>query len=281
VTSRPLLTLDEAVRHMRSRPEYADVVRDAYLGADVFDSYRRFSESAEWQEVGALLDGQIRDAVVVDLGAGTGIASRAFVEAGARRVYALEPDPSSEVGSAVIRRLAAGLPIEIVSSYAEHLPLADASADIVYMRQVLHHTRDLNGAIAECARVLRPGGRLIACREHVVRDEADLQAFLASHPVHHLAGGGNAYTLEAYEGALRRAGLAGIQTFAPWDSVINAFPAVRSRQELQALPSRWLAERFGRIGTLVARLPIVSDVVWSRIRRPFPGQMYSFLAHKG
>jgi hypothetical protein len=114
-----------------------------------------------------------------------------------------------------------------------------------------------------------------------VRDEADLQAFLASHPVHHLAGGENAYTLEAYEGALRRAGLTGLQTFAPWDSVINAFPAVRSRQELQALPSRWLAERFGRIGTLVARLPIVSDVVWSRIRRPFPGQMYSFLAHKG
>ena len=58
------------------------------------------------------------------------------------------------MGYGVIRRLVTRLPVEIVSSYAEHLPLADASADIVYMRQVLHHTRDLPAAIAECARVL-------------------------------------------------------------------------------------------------------------------------------
>ena len=276
-----MLTIDEAVRHMRSRPEYAAVVRDAYLGSDVFDSYLRFVESAEWQEVKGLLDGAIHDAVVVDLGAGTGIASRAFVETGARHVYALEPDPSNEVGYGVIRRLVTGLPVEIVSSYAEHLPLADASADIVYMRQVLHHTRDLPAAIAECARVLRPGGRLIACREHVVRSDAGLQAFLAAHPVHQLAGGENAYTLDAYESALKRAGLTVVETLATYDSVINAFPAVRSRRELEDLPKRWLRERFGRLGALLERLPIVSRFVWARIRRPFPGHMYSFLARKG
>jgi len=276
----PRLSIDEAVRHMRSRPEFADVVRDAYLGSDVFDSYRRFVESAEWREVRALLDGHIRDAVVVDLGAGTGIASRAFVDEGARHVLALEPDPSSEVGYEVIRRLVTGLPVSIASSYAEHLPLADGSADVVYMRQVLHHTRELDAAIAECARVLRPGGRLIACREHVVRDDADLQAFLAAHPVHRLAGGEHAYTLDAYEGALRRAGLSVLRTVAPWDSVINAFPAVRSQQELEELPTRWLRDRFGPIGALVARVPAVSSFVWARIRRPFPGQMYSFLARK-
>src|SRR5215207_1259215 len=72
-----MLTLDEAVRHMRSRPEYRDVVRDAYLGPDVDDSFRRFAGSAEWEEVKTLLGDAIEDAVVVDLGAGTGIASPA------------------------------------------------------------------------------------------------------------------------------------------------------------------------------------------------------------
>jgi len=276
-----MLTIDEAVRHMRSRPEYEDVVRDSYLGSDVDDSYRRFVGSAEWDEVKQLLGDAIRDAVVVDLGAGTGIASRAFVETGARQVFALEPDPSDEVGYRVIRRLTAGMPVEIVSSYGERIPIADASADIVYARQVLHHTRDLDAAAAECSRVLRPGGYFIACREHVVRNEAELQVFLAAHPVHQLAGGENAYTLTAYEGALRRGGLTVLETLAPWDSVINAFPAVRSRRELEDLPRRLLRDRFGPLGALAARLPFVSSIVWARIRRPSPGQMYSFLARKG
>ncbi|HKH93426.1 MAG TPA: class I SAM-dependent methyltransferase [Gemmatimonadaceae bacterium] len=275
-----MLTLDEAVRHMRSRPEYRDVVRDAYLGPDVDDSFRRFAGSAEWEEVKTLLGDAIEDAVVVDLGAGTGIASRAFIEAGARRVYALEPDPSDEVGYRVIRRLTTGMPVEIVSSYGEHIPFSGGSADIVYARQVLHHTRDLDAAVAECARVLRPGGYFIACREHVVRNDAELQAFLAGHPVHQLAGGENAYALPAYEGALRRAGLTIVKTLAPWDSVINAFPVVRSRRELEDLPKRRLNDRFGPLGALAARLPFVSDMLWARIRRPAPGQMYSFLARK-
>jgi SAM-dependent methyltransferase len=275
-----MLTLDQAVRHMRSRPQYRDVVRDAYLGSNVEDSYLRFVTSAEWSEVKTQLGDAIRNSVVVDLGAGTGLASRAFIDAGAQRVYALEPDPSEEVGYGVIRRLTTGLPVAIVSSYGEHLPFADGSVDLVYARQVLHHTRDLDAAVAECARVLRSGGSFIACREHVVRDATELRAFLAAHPVHQLAGGENAYTLEAYESALRAAGLTILKTLAPWDSVINAYPVVRSRQELEELPKRRLADRFGRLGALAARLPFVSHIMWSRIRRPAPGQMYSFFARK-
>jgi SAM-dependent methyltransferase len=275
-----MLTLDEAVRHLRARPEYHDLVRDAYLGPDVADSYRRFVASAEWDEVRSQLGDAIRDAVVVDLGAGTGLASRAFVEAGARQVYALEPDPSNEVGYCVIRRLTSGMPVAIVSSYGERIPLADGSVDIVYARQVLHHTRDLAAAAAECARVLRPGGHFIACREHVVRDDVELRAFLAAHPMHQLAGGENAYTLVEYESALRRAGLTIVKTLAPWDSVINAFPAVRSRRELEELPRRRLRDRFGLLGSLVGRLPFVSRIMWARIRRPSPGQLYSFVGQK-
>lgn len=274
------LTVDEAVRLMRERPEYAATVRDAYLGSDVEESYRRFAGSAEFDELRSFLTDAIRDSVVVDLGAGTGIASRAFLDAGARHVYALEPDPSHEVGQGAIRRLAGTRDVDIVSSYAEHLPLASDSVDIVYARQVLHHTRDLDAAVAECARVLRPGGYFVACREHVVADDAELAEFLARHPVHQLAGGEHAYTLEEYTTAIERAGLQVVQMLAPWDSVINAFPTARSTEELRSLPRRYLTSRFGPLGGWAARIPFVANRFWARIRRASPGQMYSFVTRK-
>lgn len=44
------------------------------------------------------------------------------------------------------------------------LPVADASMDVVYISQTLHHLPDPVAAIRECARTLRPGG-LLAIRE--------------------------------------------------------------------------------------------------------------------
>ena len=41
------------------------------------------------------------------------------------------------------------------------LPLADASFDVAVLQMVLHYAEDPAGVLAEAARVLRPGGRLI------------------------------------------------------------------------------------------------------------------------
>ena len=48
------------------------------------------------------------------------------------------------------------------------LPLADASVDVALLSQSLHHADDVPRAIAEAARILRPGGRLLILdlREH-------------------------------------------------------------------------------------------------------------------
>jgi demethylmenaquinone methyltransferase/2-methoxy-6-polyprenyl-1,4-benzoquinol methylase len=48
-----------------------------------------------------------------------------------------------------------------VAGIAEHLPLADASVDVVTMGYALRHVADLGIAFREFARVLRPGGRLL------------------------------------------------------------------------------------------------------------------------
>ena len=186
----------EAIEHLRADPEHADLIRDSYLGLDTREASSRFHHSAEFEETMDVVGGfEGRD--VLDLGAGTGIASLAIANAGAARVYALEPDPSPVVGRGAIAALAHDR-IEIVDGVGEAIPMPGESVDIVYGRQVLHHTRDLEAVAREAMRVLRPGGVFFCCREHVVADDEELATFLESHVVHQLAGGENAYTLEAW-----------------------------------------------------------------------------------
>ena len=273
------LSTDDAIRRLRTDPASAELVRDAYLGRDVGDSGRRFAESAEFQELRALLGQELTGACVLDVGAGTGIASLAFVSNGARRVIALEPDPSDEVGRGAISRLDPDGRIELLDASGEEIPLPDQSVDIVYARQLLHHARDLPQLVRECARVLRSGGFFVACREHVVADEAELTAFLAAHPVHQLAGGENAFPLAAYRDAIRAAGLELQQVLGPWDSIINAYPAARTSAELAQLPRAALKRRLGVVGGVASRIPGVPRLVRA-LRRGEPGRLYSFVARK-
>jgi SAM-dependent methyltransferase len=257
-------------------------MRDAYLDEDVAAAARRFESSGEFEEVLRLIGRKLAGATVVDLGAGTGVASYAFAKAGAGEVVALEPDESEVVGQGAIRRACEGLPaVRIVTGLGEDLPLGSGTVDLVYARQVLHHARDLDRVVSECARVLRPGGVFLACREHVVGDEKELAEFLRAHPIHQLAGGENAWKLDQYLNAIRASGLELKKTLRPWDSLVNAFPEVRSNAELRGYwRVRLVAERglFGRVAALV---PGVEARMWRNLNRaPVPGRLFSFLCVK-
>lgn len=273
-------SVDDAVRWMRDQPDLAHLVRDAYLGEDVGDSARRFAASAEFGAVRALLGARLAGARVVDLGAGTGIASMAFLAAGAAQVLAVEPDASELVGRGALARHGPRTGLTVTADFAERLSIPDASQDLVYARQVLHHLRDLDAGLRECARVLRPGGIFLACREHVVDNGAQLRRFLAAHPMHRMAGGENAFPDSAYRHAIAQAGLRLEYAFGPWDSVINAHPFVTSEAELAAYPRLALERRLGRVGQLAAALPGVQPLVWRWLRRRRPGRMYTYLAVK-
>ena len=275
----PTMTLDEAVRVIRADPEMQDLVRDAHLGRDVADSYRRFAASAEFAEIVAILGG-VRGREILDLGSGTGIAASAFAGAGARRVVAVEPDPSDEIGRGAMAR--AGLACEIVDAQGERLPFPDGSFDIVYCRQVLHHAADLDRLVAEVARVLRPGGTFLATREHVVRSPAELETFLAGHPEHVLAGGEHAFGLDEYVRAIHAARLVLIRPLGPWDSIVNTFPEVPDDAALHAVWTGVFRERFGRFAWLAARLPGARRraSLWYTDKMWVPGALYSFLCLK-
>jgi SAM-dependent methyltransferase len=283
-TEAPKMSTAEAIEQLRADPEFEDLIRDAYLGPDTREAAERYGRSAEFEEVKELVGG-FAGKEVLDLGAGTGIGSYAVAEAGAALVYALEPDPSPVVGRGAIERLGHER-VEIRDGIAEEVPLPDECVDVVYARQVLHHTRDLDAVGREVARVLRPGGRFICCREHVVDDAAEMERFLSEHPVHQLAGGEGAYSLEQYVGSIERGGLHLLRVWGPWDSVMNAFPAARSNKELKAWRRKALARSgFGLplavMGSWAQRLPGTGPLV-ERSLAPYigAGRMYSFLAER-
>jgi SAM-dependent methyltransferase len=273
------MNTEEAILYLRRQPAYRELLRDAYLDEDGGRSAERFLASAEFAEARRLL-GTAGQGIIVDLGAGTGIATYALARAGAQQLFALEPDLSGIAGSGAIRRLTAGLPVATIAAYGEDIPLPDHSVDAVYARQVLHHTRDLNRVLAECGRILRPGGVFLACREHVVDDEAQLAHFLSHHPLHRLTNGENAYPLSLYLAAIERAELKVRCLLGPWDSVINAFPGARNAAELADYPTILLRRRMGVIGTWAGALPFVRRLIWLRLKRAVPGRLYSFLAVK-
>ena len=276
-----MMTPTQAVQYLRSKPECADLIRDAYMGQDVLADAERFAASDEFDAVMALIDGGLHDRVVMDIGAGAGAACYAFALNGAKAVYAVEPDLSDEVGARAIRKISGTLPIRVVAAVGEYLPCRAETVDVLYARQVLHHTRDLQSMLRECARVLRPGGLMIASREHVVDDSGQLQQFLSNHPIHMLAGGENAFPLDIYLASFRIARLDVRAKLGPYDSIINAFPEVRTQAELDQLPGVALRRLLGPIGGPASTLPGINTVarLWLRSRRR-AGRLYSFVAVK-
>jgi len=277
---------EEAVKHLRTIPEQAGLVRDAYLDEDNIEAAKRFASSEEFREVLTILQESVslpRPWTVLDIGSGNGIAAYAFARSGSN-VFALEPDPSNEIGTGAIRRLknAFALNIEILEHSAEKISLADGVADVAYVRQALHHARDLQGVLNEIHRVLRAGGCLLACREHVVDNDKQLEAFLASHPLHQWYGGEHAYSLDMYRRCIRDAGFRLKKTLGPFETVINVAPASIDDM-ICALATRL---KFPGSRSFVTGLwrrkttrSICSRILAGVSRNP--GRLYSFVALKG
>jgi 2-polyprenyl-3-methyl-5-hydroxy-6-metoxy-1,4-benzoquinol methylase len=101
----------------------------------------------------------LRDNDVLDVGCGSGIATQLLAEAGAN-VTAI--DLTDWAVETTRRRLAAfGLDGEVLQEDAEHLPFGDESFDLVFSWGVIHHSSNMDRALAELVRVTRPGGQVV------------------------------------------------------------------------------------------------------------------------
>ncbi|MDR2215896.1 MAG: malonyl-ACP O-methyltransferase BioC [Nevskiaceae bacterium] len=135
---------------------------------------RSFGAASARYDDAALLQAQVRDellsrldalhpqpATVLDLGCGTGAAAAALKKRYPRaRVIAADIAPGmlavARQRSRFWRRF------ECIEADAHRLPLPVASVDLIFTNLMLQWADPLDAALAEIARVLRPGGLLLA-----------------------------------------------------------------------------------------------------------------------
>jgi ArsR family transcriptional regulator len=127
------------------------------------------SAAGEWDRLRAELFGSRADLTALlglldeswtvgDLGCGTGQVSESLARF-VRRVVAVDDSPA--MLAAARRRLAGCENVEVRSGEIEALPVEDGSLDAAVLFLVLHYLPEPTRALAEVARVLRPGGRLL------------------------------------------------------------------------------------------------------------------------
>lgn len=131
--------------------EWAARARSFGRVAESYEQYRPGYPDALVDHVLALGPGRR----VLEAGAGTGLATRAFARRGAA-VVAVEPDPDM---AAVLRTRTADLDVQVVVSGFEEYRAEPGSADLVVAAQAWHWVDPARGG-AVAARALAPGGSL-------------------------------------------------------------------------------------------------------------------------
>lgn len=147
---------------------------------------------------------------VLDVGSADG-PSVAWMK-GAHERFTVDVDP---------RGLRAG---EGVRASLEALPFADATFDVAAAFDVIEHCADEAGAIGELARVLRPGGRLLAA-------VPAYQWAWSDHDVR--AGHHRRYTRARFVHAVRAAGLRVERSTYAFGAVFPMFAAERGLRRLR------------------------------------------------
>ena len=127
-----------------------------------------FGQQFQHDTVLAMLDPRLR---VGDLGCGTGQFS-ALIAPYVSGVVAV--DGSADMLSAARATLGPRANVDVRRGTLEALPLDDAHLDLAVLALVLHHLPDPARALAEAARVLAPGGRVLVV-DMLPHDRIDYQ----------------------------------------------------------------------------------------------------------
>ena len=152
-----------------SNEELAQVPRRAIEGALGVGNHLRFAEIEPGE-------------TILDLGCGAGIdtvlAARRTGPAG--RVIALDFLPEMLERTAAAAAEAGLENVETLDAEMEEIPLADGSVDHVISNGVINLSARKRRVLAECARILRPGGKL-SVSDLTVGDE-ELPPEIMLHP---------------------------------------------------------------------------------------------------
>ena len=126
--------------------------------ADHYDRTRAIPDEAMGRTI-SLLTSELRDrGRVLEVGVGTGLLALRLHEAGIP-VFGL--DLSAPMLAKLVEKAGGAPPLPLVIGDATAMPFADGAFGAAYLRWVLHLIPDWRAALAEMARVVRPGGVLL------------------------------------------------------------------------------------------------------------------------
>ncbi|MBK6471368.1 MAG: bifunctional demethylmenaquinone methyltransferase/2-methoxy-6-polyprenyl-1,4-benzoquinol methylase UbiE [Betaproteobacteria bacterium] len=151
-------TVDEAEKAGRVRGVFDSVASNYDLMNDVLSLGLHRAWKAYTVAVAAVRPGM----QVLDIAGGTGDLARAFAKAAGETGRVVLTD----INEAMLRvgrdrLLDEGVLLPTVACDAEHLPFPDASFDLASVAFGLRNMTHKEAALAEMARVLKPGGRLL------------------------------------------------------------------------------------------------------------------------
>ena len=193
--------------------------------------YFRYRMGAELAPGGAVLE--------VGCGSGMGLP---YLEGHTRMTV------GGDYTMALLREARRHLPdANLVHMEAEHLPFVDHAFDAVLMLEMIYYVADHEAALAECRRVLKPGGRLLVCLPNRDRPDFNASPYSTRYP-----------NLGEIASLLRDSG------FEP--RVYGAFPveAASSRDRVLA-PLRHLAVRYRLIPSSMRAKSMLKRILYGKL----------------
>ncbi|MBU6330076.1 MAG: methyltransferase domain-containing protein [Acidobacteria bacterium] len=140
------------------------------MNADLWEAHaewwqREFTDGADpeytEQIIPLILDWTAGFDRILEVGTGEGQVARAMAAVHGATVVGVDPT-ANQIAEALRR----GGGVEYHRAGAEDLPFEEASFDAVVCCLVFEHIDAVDAALAEVARVLRPGGRFVFCLNH-------------------------------------------------------------------------------------------------------------------
>ena len=239
--------LQREIEHHREIAERAEVI----WNWDSASGRRRADRRASiFVEQGGLAPGRR----ALELGCGTGIFLEKVAPAGARIVGL---DLSADLLAKARARLTGAPNVLLHRGDAEQMPYAASSFDAVYGSSVLHHL-DLDRALAEVFRVLRPGGRCVFTEPNILNPQVAIMFHLGlTKRYFGVSPDEKAFSRFEAARALKAAGFTAAEV-EPFDFLHPATPPA-------------LCGVVDRVGRAIERVPLLREITGSfvvRARRP-------------
>ena len=147
-----------AKRLYRSEIAHSNEMKESLIERRRYDEYRSSQADLVLSRIQAF-GHSIEGKRVLDLGCNNGSITRAYLEHGAKKVVGVDIDEAAILEAQ--SRFSDMASLSFLCGTTTALPLADASVDMIVSFDVFEHVEFPDVILAECHRVLTPGGVLV------------------------------------------------------------------------------------------------------------------------